>query len=182
MTILRALIWQRHDVLGAEFFSLSHADGRIQLQGAVVVALNGLPTLVQYTIRCDDAWHTRNVVVREQLGTEERMLHLTVVNQQWSDGERVLSALDGCTDVDLGITPATNTLPIRRLNLSVGQRVEIRAAWVRFPELTVEPSPQRYTRVSDNVCRYQSDSYEADLTVDELGLVQTYADVWRRVA
>src|SRR5712664_99467 len=39
-------------------------------------------------------------------------------------------------DIDLAVTPATNTLPIRRLNLEVGQSQEVTAAWLKFPDLT----------------------------------------------
>ena len=50
------------------------------------------------------------------------------------DGKR-RRALRSCTDVDLGCSPSTNTLPIRRLGLSVGATKTIQAAWIRFPEL-----------------------------------------------
>src|SRR5205814_2718699 len=53
----------------------------------------------------------------------------------------------GCLDVDLGITPSTNTLPIRRLGLAVGQAKEVRAAWIVFPELEVRLLTQTYTRL-----------------------------------
>ena len=182
MNIQHTVVWQRRDQPGTEYFVLSQVDEIIQLRGDVIVALNGLPVAVQYTIRCDGSWRTREVLVREQLGTEERTLHLTVLDQQWLKGGQALDELRGCSDVDLGVTPSTNTLPIRRLNLSVGQAVDITAAWVRFPELTVEPSLQRYTRLSENSYRYESLSYQADLIVDELGVVQRYADVWERVA
>lgn len=54
-------------------------------------------------------------------------------------------AIQGCVDIDLGWTPSTNTLPIRRLQLGVGTSSgPITAAWVRFPELKLEPLPQEY--------------------------------------
>ena len=90
-------------------------------------------------------------------------------------------ALKGCTDVDLGCSPATNTLPIRRLRLAVGASHTIRAAWVRFPELVVEKAAQTYTRLDEFTYRYASGTFEAELTVDDDGLVAGYA-VWRRTA
>ncbi len=90
--------------------------------------------------------------------------------------------LAGCIDVDLGITPSTNTLPIRRLNLQVGESADVTAAWVRFPELTVEPLAQRYTRLDERRYRYESTTgFSAELEVDELGLVVRYGDIWERV-
>ena len=52
----------------------------------------------------------------------------------------VTRGLKGCTDVDLECSPATNTLPIRRLRLAVEAREQVQAAWIRFPGLTVEKS------------------------------------------
>ncbi len=93
-------------------------------------------------------------------------------------------AIEGLVDVDLGFTPATNTLPIRRLTRAVGEAVDVTAAWVRFPELTVEPLPQRYVRLDERRYRYASSggAFVAELEVDDLGLVVRYEGGWERVA
>jgi len=90
----------------------------------------------------------------------------------------------GCLDVDLAFTPATNILPLRRLALAVGESREVTAAWIRFPDLSVEPLPQRYTRRDDRLVRYESrgGAFTAELEVDELGLVVRYPPLWERVA
>jgi uncharacterized protein len=87
-----------------------------------------------------------------------------------------------CVDVDLGFTPATNTLPIRRLGLEVGEAAELAVAWLRWPTLRVERAEQRYERLARDRYRYSSGDFEADLTVDEHGLVVEYEGVWRAVA
>ena len=94
------------------------------------------------------------------------------------------SHLDGCHDVDLGWTPATNTVPIRRLGLEVGETASITAAWVRFPELDVVASEQRYTRLGNDRWQYRSGDYDYELVTDETtGLVLSYGDdLWRAVA
>ena len=74
---------------------------------------------------------------------------------------RIRPDLDGCTDVDLGWSPITNVIPMRRLGLRVGDSVELLAAWVRFPELDVVANRQRYTRVTEN--RYESGPYDFEL-------------------
>ena len=55
----------------------------------------------------------------------------------WTLNGAAARGLKGCTDVDLGCSPSTNTLQIRRLRLAVGAEDTIKAAWVRFPELDV---------------------------------------------
>jgi uncharacterized protein len=93
-------------------------------------------------------------------------------------------AIAGCLDVDLAFTPATNILPLRRLGLAAGESGEMTAAWVRFPALSIEPLPQRYTRLDARRVRYESrgGAFTAELEVDELGLVVRYPPLWERVA
>jgi uncharacterized protein len=93
-----------------------------------------------------------------------------------------LHGVRGCDDVDLALTPATNSLPIRRLNLQVGGSESVIAAWVKFPDLTVEPLSQRYTRLAKDTYRYQSNTgFSAEIVVDDLGLVTTYPGGWERI-
>jgi hypothetical protein len=95
-----------------------------------------------------------------------------------------LAAVAGCLDVDLAFSPSTNILPLRRLGLAAGESREVTAAWLRFPELTVEPLPQRYTRLDERRVLYESrgGAFTAELEVDELGLVVRYPPLWERVA
>ena len=85
-------------------------------------------------------------------------------------------------DVDLGWTPATNTLPVRRLGLTVDEGRDLVAAWVR-PDLVVQPLPQRYERVGARRYRYESRGgrFGVELDVDEHGLVLDYPGFWRRL-
>ena len=89
-----------------------------------------------------------------------------------------------CADIDLGWTPATNTIPIRRLKLEVGETSSITAVWVRFPELDVVRNEQRYTRLASDRWRYQSGDYDFELVTDAAtGLVLVYGgDLWRASA
>ena len=66
--------------------------------------------------------------------------------------------VSGCIDLDLNFSPSTNLLPIRRLNLSVGQQATVRAAWLRFPSFALEPLDQLYRRVGESSYRYESAS------------------------
>ena len=91
--------------------------------------------------------------------------------------------LRDCTDIDIAVTPFTNTLPIRRLNLEVGEAAEIDVVYVTVPDLTLSPAPQRYTRLDDRIYRFESldSGYTADITVDDHGLVTDYPGLFRRV-
>lgn len=177
---VRTLIWQRLPTGGAEYFGLWRDGAGWQLRGTVTVALDGHPYRVRYGVLCGGDWRTKSVHVAIQSAGEERAIHLEVDDAGgWRDRTGTLSQVTGCLDVDLEVTPATNTLPIRRLQLPLGESASPVAAWVRFPDLTVEPLPQEYRRTSEHRYRYQN-RYE--LEVDDLGLVTRYADIWECIA
>jgi len=96
------------------------------------------------------------------------------------DGAIVIDS-PGALDVDLGFSPSTNSLPIRRLDLSIGKIQEIEVAWILFPSFEVQLGRQTYERLGERAWRYRSEGFEADLSVDEDGLVDRYFE-WRAVA
>jgi uncharacterized protein len=138
---------------------------------------------VHYAIRVDDSWTVRHFMLFRD--AEEPDLWLAHDGAgKWGEVNGAPRAdLDGCTDIDLGCTPFTNTLPIRRLGLAVGASAEIVAAWVDVETLLVVASPQRYTRLDERRWRFEglSSGFVADLDVDEHGLVLDYPDLFRRV-
>ena len=113
-----------------------------------------------------------------------KTLSLSVENRGvWRSSGQELSALADCSDVDLAVTPSTNTLAIRRLSLQIGSSESIIAAWVKFPDLTVQPLSQRYARVAQDTYRYASNTgFSAEIVVDDLGLVTAYPGGWERIA
>ncbi len=84
--------------------------------------------------------------------------------------------------MDLEWTPATNTLPIRRLGLEIGGSAGIAAAWIRTQDFSIERLDQIYERLELARWRYRSGDFSADLTVDSEGLVLEYEGFWRAVA
>jgi hypothetical protein len=89
--------------------------------------------------------------------------------------------------VDLLPTPFTNTLPIRRLRLAVGDSREILVAYVTVPGLELSAARQRYTRLEPrdgrDVYRFEGlgSGFVAEVTVDAEGLVVDYPGLFRRV-
>ncbi len=174
--------WRRLDVPGVEDF---REDGRV-FEGKVEV--DGLPAWeASYRVRFDDSWATvrAEASVRHVGGTRTCAVRREP-SDLWFDGDREIESCRGALDVDLGLTPSTNISAIRRLGLAVGARAELTAAWVRFPELTVEPLPQRYTRLGDRAYLYESLRegevvFRARLDLDPAGLVERYEGLFERV-
>ena len=179
----RRVTWRRSDEVETdEHATLTLRDTGLSLVGTVLGAESGLPLRIEYRVIADGAGLTTAAHVRDLRGFEQRALTLDrSAKGVWSVNGKVDRKLKGCTDVDLGCSPATNTLPIRRLRLGVGASQTIQAAWVRFPELTVTRGAQTYTRLDEFTYRYESGTFAAELVVDDDGLVASYA-AWRRTA
>ena len=183
--VVRSLLWNRRDEISLEYFELQESAKGVRLKGTVLTSAEHEPLRLEYTVDCDRAWVTRSARLNLTHAGVSRDLTLTVddARRWWIDG-REFPAVAGCIDVDISLSPSTNTLPVRRLALARGVESDVTAAWIRFPELTVEPLPQRYIRSGDRLYRYSSSGGEftADIEVDELGLVVSYPPLWERVS
>lgn len=179
----RIIMWRNTRTQGIERCVLADRDDGWELTGLVLTPLDGQPAMVRYVVRTDRQWRTHSVEIECELPSGASALRLASdgAGAWWRDGQP-LPDLAGCLDIDLGVTPSTNTLPIRRLDLPIGAGAEVAAAWVRFPELEVSRLDQRYDRLADDRWRYRSASFEADLAVDDFGLVRDYASVWQTIA
>jgi uncharacterized protein len=178
---MRSIMWHGVDPFSTEVLHLRDDDGSHEMHGVVLIDLPSGATEIRYFLTTDDAWCSKALRV-DLLGAHTGTMELVGDgNGAWSrDGSRI-SAVDGCVDLDLGVSPATNMLPIRRLAAAVGDRITTRVAWVRFPELTIEPDEQTYERVAERRWSFRSEDFVAELDVDEDGLVVRYSDLWRRV-
>jgi len=182
--LMRVVAWRNLLINGTEYCALRRTAEGWLLKGTVVGVLKDeRPMLAKYAISCDDHWFTHRVELERIIGNDTEALSLSVESRGlWRSSGKELPELEGCNDVDLAVTPATNTLPVRRLALRIGKSESIVAAWVKFPELTVQPLSQRYTRLTQNTYRYESNTgFSADIVVDDLGLVTRYPGAWERI-
>lgn len=185
LELVTACLWQWARGTGLERLELLRAPDAWHLRGTILVAGEGGPAEARYEVECDAAWRTRRADVRVRDGAGSRACVLAADGGGWLVNGREEPSVRGCVDVDLGWSPSTNTLPIRRLALPVGGASgEIAAAWVRFPELSVEPLSQEYRRLAERSYRYESNggAFAAVLEVDGEGIVIDYEGAWRRVA
>jgi hypothetical protein len=179
------ILWRRLDLPGHEVATIvSSADGW-RIDGIAVLAESGRPCRIEYDIRCDAQWVTRHCVLRGHVGGQPVSLEVQRgPSAVWSIGGLEVPALAGCDDVDLGFSPVTNLLPIRRLALPVGAQSIVKAAWIRFPELTAEVLIQTYAHVSVDRYVYESagGAFRRELQVDAFGCVIDYPGLWHAEA
>ena len=99
---------------------LQRRSGGYELVGATTAVEDGRAWAVRYEIVVDDAWLTApHVSSRSASGDHEVRLEADGCGH-WRIGDSAAPELDGCFDVDLEASSCTNTLPVHRLGLAVG--------------------------------------------------------------
>jgi len=179
------VLWHCASLASCDYATLQTHGTLLHLTGVAVLPREGVPCRIGYQVAVTREWSPLSVSAVVTTPGQTREIHLASHGQgRWLLNDQHAPTLDGCTDIDLGWTPATNTIPIRRLDLSVGERATISTAWIRFPELDVVPNAQTYERLDIDRWRYLSGPYDFELVTDvPSGLVLAYGqDLWRAVA
>ncbi|HET9206346.1 MAG TPA: putative glycolipid-binding domain-containing protein, partial [Burkholderiaceae bacterium] len=139
---LRTLCWTpswnpAHEGVGLEHLLLSARKA-----DSVLLAIDDEqgPFRLGYRLTWDDGWRLREAELAATTQDSQRTLSLTSDGRgRWHDGDgRPLVDLDGCIDIDIWPTPFTNSFPIRREPMALGERRLFRMAWVLAPALTVQ--------------------------------------------
>lgn len=169
--------------LGLEQLLLGSRSAR----GAVLAFdVDGQPFCLRYQLAWDPTGLIRNADLQVDCAAGGQALGLRSDGAgRWQDTNGVLqSELAGCEDIDIWPTPFTNSFPIWRSGLAIGERREFRMAWICAPDLTIRAQSQAYTRLDDRLYRFENldgSGFEADLTVDADGLVTDYPGYFARV-
>ena len=181
MTEQATIVWRRLDRPGREAASVRRIGSGWRLFGTVELQHDAPRACLSHVTSCDRHWQTRDCEVTGFIDDVPMAVHIRRdAAGRWSLGGIPVPAIAGCDDVDLAFSPITNLLPIRRLALPVGGAASVRAAWLRFPELTLEPLQQTYTRVDRHRYLYESadGAFRRELTVNDTGLVLEYPGLW----
>lgn len=184
----RDIVWQSLGSPGLEHVRVRGEGDQVVAQGRTVRVLGGALEDLRWRVECDPDWRTRSIrVLRHQ------RLHPVLAAE--SDGRgrwtvqvgAVDGRLAGCVDVDLAVTPFTNTLPIRRLDpWREGEEVRIRAVMADPETGGFRPVRQSYVLLGEDggVRRFRyrnlDSGFSAALSVDPGGFVIDYGDLFRR--
>ena len=176
----QSILWRRLDRPGHESARVYPQDSSWLLTGTAAFAHEGQACRLDYLIRCDSEWRTVSCQVTGWLGNKSIEIDITTdAKQQWQLNGTACDVVSGSVDVDLNFSPSTNLLPIRRLELSIGEQAEVQAAWLRFPSFRLESLDQRYHRLTAETYRYESagGSFVTDLEVNSAGFVTRYPNL-----
>jgi uncharacterized protein len=196
--VRRLVVWEGIGEWRAEVAEVELTDDGICATGTQV-GVEPVPYRVDYTLEARERFVTTRLQVEATGEGWSRRLHLMHDGAgRWTcdagghgpvdlpppGGDPAMLA--AALDCDLGLSPLTNLMPVRRHRLD--ERAESRdfvMAWVSVPALEVVAYPQRYEHLRPGVVRFVdrglAPGFEADLEYDDDGLVRLYPELARRV-
>jgi uncharacterized protein len=179
---VESILWRGFAFPGHEVCRMLAKDSSWHLEGTAVFSHDHQPCRLDYQVICDSAWRTLSAKVEGWLGKTVVSIQIrTEPTHRWWLNEVEQPEVKGCVDLDLNFSPSTNTLPIRRVDLAIGESAEVNAAWLRFPSFKLERLSQQYRRLGETAYQYESagGQFVADLKVNRSGFVVDYPGLWQ---
>jgi len=199
-------VWTGTDAERWEVVQLELSDDGVQATGTQV-GVDPEPYRLDYDLDARTGFITRSLDVRVMAERWSRRLllrHDGVGGWSWDVQEQgtcelpapgaaaeLAGELTPARDCDLGLSPLTNLLPVRRHRLrQPGTRIDLVVVWVSVPDLALYPYRQRYEHVRSHdqgsTVRFVdlglTPGFVADLELDADGLVHSYPDLARRAS
>jgi len=176
------IVWSGIRTHSLDYCNVRGVTGGWRFNGMLIIKRKTNPIGAHYDILVDKRFKTRRLIVEKtERGVESRK-KIELRRDAWLVDGKERSDLSECTDVDIEASPVTNTLPIRRTRLKVGEEVNLSVLWMRFPTLEVMPLKQSYKRLTLRKYLYRSTSgFSAELKVNDFGLVTRYGDIWKEI-
>lgn len=179
------ILWRGKAAHSAENCLVDAGLYEVNIQSVIVGVHQGHLFQVRYTIRLNAFWRVKQCDIALRYRNKIKQLELIREdNDTWLMNGDAAPEFNGCTDLDLPLTPFTNSLPINRLKLKAGQEKLVDVVYVDLLEDEIKPVRQLYRHVSKGVYHYENvpNDFEADITVDDDGLVLDYPGLFIREA
>jgi uncharacterized protein len=177
---IETILWRRLDVPGHDSCQLSASRTGWRLRGTAVFRHEMGPAQLQYDVRVDRDWRTREGRVDGWVGDRSVRIRVVRTASGWTVNGVACEAARECVDLDFGFTPATNLLQLRRVALAIGESAEVSVAWLDVPSGELDLLPQRYERRTETAYWYEAPrfDYAAELEVATSGFTRRYPGLW----
>jgi hypothetical protein len=179
MSDIVTAFWRRLDVPGKDAASVRRTDTGFELFGQSVFLDPRGPTALRYVLDLEESWATRSGHISGFVGKEAIETRIYRGTKGWTLNGRPFGMGD-VLDLDLGFTPATNMVQLKRAALSVGEAVDFDVAWLEAGDQELVRLPQEYKRVSELDYWYRSPTadYEGKIKLSPSGFATDYPELW----
>ena len=139
---------------------------------------------VDYQIKTNKNWETTFVTLQTRFDNSNESLVLEKEEEKWLLNNKPNDELRNVFDIDISLTPFTNTLPINRLQLKDNEPHVLEVIYFDILEKEIKPVKQIYTRLDPHRYIYENydKSFKAEIKIDEQGLVVEYPKLFEMTA
>jgi hypothetical protein len=172
-----AALWVKQDGRGNDACRFADADGGYLVDGS---STDANWTVLRYRIRARKDGTTRRV----RIGATSRLFIQRAPDDTWTLNGRPAPEVTGAKDIYLGFTPATLTLPIRRLKLDVLEEAGVLVASLDLENEELVPLHLVLRRLTktEYECLNTQTGTKSHLTVNAHGIVETETGRWIKQA
>lgn len=177
----RRLVWNGHRYASKEHCTIDVAPDEILIRGQIRSRPADIDLRMSYLIVLTPTWETVRVRIAGSFDKKAIDYDFGRIGDIWTNWDGM--QLSGrATDTDISLTPLTNTLPIRRLQLKAGERAGTDVLYFDLGERTVDIRQQRYTRLDARRYLFETvpNDFEATIEVDDEGFVLEYPGLFSR--
>ena len=177
----RKIRWEGLEHKSLENCTLTETDNGVAITSIITGQVNNQAIKISYKILTDTLWRTYFVEINVISGRNEKIILLEKKGAYWLVNNAIDHRFDGCVDIDISLTPFTNTLPIRRLVFDGQLSNRIEVIYIDIIADIIIPVRQYYTKISDSVYLYENEksTFKAELKTDPYGLVIEYPKLFR---
>jgi hypothetical protein len=182
MSMRRTVRWRPLDAVGLEHCEIRETGWGYLAESVVIGSSEGSDFGCRYEVQLDRHWTFRHLLLERTDGRALILKSDGKGNWERSSGE-TLPEYEGAIDIDISITPFTNTLPLRRARLEPFAAQRFRMVFVPLDTLTPFLDEQIYERLDGHRFRYRAadGSFTAEIEVDADGLVTRYPPLFERL-
>jgi hypothetical protein len=175
---------------GCEYYSLENclineSAAGVEISSVIIGHYEEKIYKVEYLIKTNANWETIFFEIISRVNNQTQTISGESDGKgNWSKAGEPLMQFNDCIDIDISLTPFTNTLPIRRLQLQPRKTREIQVLYCNLLKGQIMPVRQKYTYVSATEFHYENipNDFEATIVVDESGFVVDYPSLFVRTA
>jgi len=179
------LLWTGREYYSLENCLVTDKTSGAEVNSVIIGYYDEKIYKIEYRIITNQNWETVFFEIISQHSNQTQSIRFEGDGKgNWVSNHKQADQFTGCIDIDIPLTPFTNTLPIRRLNLSQNQTQEIKVIYCDLLEQQVKVVCQRYTCLSNTEYHYENvpNDFEATIEVDNDGFVIDYPSLFVRKA
>ncbi|PRD47757.1 putative glycolipid-binding domain-containing protein [Sphingobacterium haloxyli] len=177
------ILWQ-----GKYYNSLEHCTIRldekaVMIDSTIVGHLDNKIYSIAYFIETNRNWEVQHFSINAKINNSPFQVEGRKTDDHWNVNGSVINNMSACVDIDISLTPLSNSFPINRLKLKDGQQAHIDVIYIDILGQKITAREQKYSRLSAEKYKYENvpNDFEAIITVDKSGLIVSYPELFERV-